>query len=75
MEFSSETLSSILNLATSRRSDLNTAPTIAHLADIQNALATLPKTVPLSGLGTEQALKFVRENIVPGLATGQSGPR
>ncbi|KEP49509.1 pyridoxal-dependent decarboxylase [Rhizoctonia solani 123E] len=75
MEFSHETLSSILDLATSRRSDLKSAPTIAHLADIQNALATLPKSIPLSGLGTVQALKFVRENVVPGLATGQAGPR
>ncbi|CAE6461896.1 unnamed protein product [Rhizoctonia solani] len=75
MEFSLETLSSILDLATSRHYDLKSAPTIAHLADIQNALATLPKSVPLFGLGTEQALKFVRENVVPGLATGQAGPR
>ncbi|CUA77030.1 hypothetical protein RSOLAG22IIIB_06466 [Rhizoctonia solani] len=75
MEFSPETLSSILELAASRRSDLNTTPTIAYLADIQSALAALPKTVPLSGLGTEQALKFVRENVVPGLAVGHAGPR
>ncbi|CAE6446321.1 unnamed protein product [Rhizoctonia solani] len=75
MEFSPETLSSILDLAVSRLSDLLTAPTIAHLEDIQNALTALPKTVPLSGLGTERSLKFVRENIMPGLATGQAGPR
>ncbi|CEL56909.1 hypothetical protein RSOLAG1IB_08187 [Rhizoctonia solani AG-1 IB] len=75
MDFSPETLSSILNLAAARPSDLLTTPTIAHLADIQNALASLPESVPLSGLGTEHSLRFVRENILPGLAVGQAGPR
>ncbi|KAF8752520.1 Pyridoxal-dependent decarboxylase conserved domain [Rhizoctonia solani] len=75
MDFSPETLSSILELASARQSDLLTTPTIAHLADIQNALATLPKQVPLSGLGTKHALDLVRENVVPGLAIGQAGPR
>ncbi|KAB5590679.1 hypothetical protein CTheo_5875 [Ceratobasidium theobromae] len=75
MESSAATLSSILDLAAGRRSNIGTAPTIASLLDIENALSVLPETVPSSGLGTEEALKFVRENIVPGLATGQAGPR
>ncbi|KAH7337233.1 pyridoxal phosphate-dependent transferase [Rhizoctonia solani] len=75
MEFSPETLSSILDLAASRHSDLKIAPTISQLTDIQNALVTLPGTLPQSGLGTEKALDFVRENVVPGLAGGQAGPR
>ncbi|KAG8748323.1 hypothetical protein FRC11_012047, partial [Ceratobasidium sp. 423] len=75
MEYSQETWSSILDLAAARRPDLRMAPTLPSLVDIQNALTMLPKTVPPSGLGTEQALKFVRENVVPGFATGQAGPR
>lgn len=75
MDFSAATLASILDLATARRTELHTTPTIARAADIQQALANLTKSLPQSGLGTEDALTFVREKIVPGLATGQAGPR
>jgi hypothetical protein len=75
MESSSVALASILDLATARRSDIHTASTIAPLADIQNALSALPEAVPSYGLGTEDALKFVREKIAPGFAAGHAGPR
>lgn len=75
MDFSAATLASILDLATERHAELHTAPTIARAADIHNALTSLPKSLPLSGLGTEEALKFVREKIAPGFAAGQAGPR
>lgn len=75
MEPSPATIASILELAVARRTDLHTAPTIAHLPDIQNALASLPKSLPASGLGTEDAVKYVRKNITPGLAAGHTGPR
>lgn len=71
----SSVLVPILELATARRSNLHKEPTIAYLADIQNALAALPKTVPSSGLGTEEALKFIREQVAPGFALGHAGPR
>ena len=75
MDFSTATLESILGLATARRNELHTTPTIARAEDIQTALASLPKSLPQSGLGTEDALTFVREKIAPGFASGQAGPR
>ncbi|KAG9100247.1 hypothetical protein FS749_015885 [Ceratobasidium sp. UAMH 11750] len=75
MDPSPATLASILDFAVSRRTELHTAPTIAHTSSIQTALESLPKSLPATGLGTEETIKYVREKIAPGFATGHTGPR
>ncbi|KAG8704049.1 hypothetical protein FRC09_003801 [Ceratobasidium sp. 395] len=75
MDTSAATLKSIFDLAVSRREDLHTAPTIALPSSIQTALELLPKHLPMTGLGTEETIKYVKEKIAPGFATGHAGPR
>ncbi|KAG9121847.1 hypothetical protein FRC07_002028, partial [Ceratobasidium sp. 392] len=75
MNPSSSTLASIFELAISRRTDLHAAPTTSHTSSIQTALESLPKSLLAIGLGMEEAIKYVREKIVPGFATGHTGPR
>ncbi|KAG8720320.1 hypothetical protein FRC09_009763 [Ceratobasidium sp. 395] len=75
METSTATLKSIFDLAVSRREDLHTAPTTALPSSIQTALESLPKSLATAGLGTEETVKYVREKITPGFATGHAGPR
>ncbi|KAG8740297.1 hypothetical protein FRC10_004515 [Ceratobasidium sp. 414] len=75
MDPSPTTLASIFDLAVSRQTELHTAPTVAHASSIQTALESLPKSLPAAGLGTEEAIKYVREKIAPGFAAGHTGPR
>lgn len=72
---SKEILDSIFNLALSHSQNIGDARTIASVDAVENALKVLPKTLPTHGLGDEATFELVKENLIPALAVGQSGPR
>jgi len=70
MEFSN-----IFDLAAARSATLHEESTIAQPENIELALKALPTVLPETGFGTDAAIDFVIHKVLPGLASGQSGPR
>ena len=68
-------LESILGLALQQQKDLNDTPTIASVESVEDALASLPSSLPSKGLGDEKAYELVKDKLLPALARGQAGPR
>jgi glutamate/tyrosine decarboxylase-like PLP-dependent enzyme len=54
---------------------LTTLPTLPSSEDISSALASLPKQLPLKGLGTADTINHLLESILPGILQAQNGPR
>jgi hypothetical protein len=70
-------LQSIFDLASKRNepSIIREEPTVPSPSAIQDALRSLPSTLPSQGLGEEGTIGKVLQWLVPALATGQAGPR
>ena len=68
-------LKSVFDIALKRHTEIRDAPTVATTQLIESALHSLPKSLPLQGLGDEKTFELVKHNLLPALAQGQSGPR
>ena len=68
-------LESVFRLALKHSENLNDTPTIASIETVEEALSSLPSSLPTKGLGDEKAYDLVKNKLVPALAQGQAGPR
>ncbi|KIJ45920.1 hypothetical protein M422DRAFT_29566 [Sphaerobolus stellatus SS14] len=70
-----DTRQKIINLASERDRNLHVLPIVAGWENAQKAVAAIPSALPEKGFGPVKAIDAILQDVVPGLALGQAGPR
>jgi len=65
----------IFDLASERDRTLHTLPVVAGRENAEKAVIALLSTLPEKGLGPTKTIDVILQDVVPGLAPGQAGPR